>query len=93
MAVEITHVRMSAGGSQHEHITDYKWRSLSSGDVKSSSKAIMVDWIENKGGFAQVGTGAQAVKVGVVKPSNAQPYLRTYADGIWTNNLLSLPRF
>jgi uncharacterized protein DUF3892 len=28
--------------------------------------------------------------VGVVRPQSAVPYLRTYADGDWNNNLLSL---
>ena len=30
--------------------------------------------------------------VGVVRPSGRLPYLRTYADGDWNNNLLSLTR-
>jgi hypothetical protein len=28
--------------------------------------------------------------VGVVRPVGGTPYLRTYADGDWNNNLLSL---
>lgn len=41
----------------------------------------MVTWIE----------GGNTVRVGVV---NATPkYIRTYADGTWTDNLLALPRF
>ena len=93
MAVEITHVRLSSGGSTHEHITDYRWRSLEDGEINGSSKPAMVDWLENKGGKAYVGSGSSRVSVGVVKPAQGRPYLRTYADGQWTNNLLSLPRF
>lgn len=92
MAVEVTHVRLSWGGSTHEQITDYKWR-LEDGGVGQTSKATMVDWIDKRGGNACVGSGASRVPVGVVKPAHGQPYLRTYADGQWTNNLLSLPRF
>ncbi|MGW6174348.1 DUF3892 domain-containing protein [Arthrobacter sp. NPDC055138] len=40
-----------------------------------------------------VGTGSSKVEVGVVHPENAAPYLRTYADREWNNNLLALPRF
>ncbi|WP_240793257.1 DUF3892 domain-containing protein [Arthrobacter crystallopoietes] len=40
-----------------------------------------------------MGTGPSSVPVGVIKPDNAAPYLRTYADGLWNNNLLPLPRF
>jgi len=28
--------------------------------------------------------------VGVVREANSRPYIRTYADGKWNNNLLSL---
>ncbi|MCL1029344.1 DUF3892 domain-containing protein [Serratia silvae] len=31
--------------------------------------------------------------IGVVTPTNGPKYLRTYADGKWNNNLLSLPLF
>jgi Protein of unknown function (DUF3892) len=30
--------------------------------------------------------------VGVVTPTHGAKYLRTYADGVWTDNLLALPR-
>jgi predicted secreted protein len=35
-------------------------------------------------------TGKRA-DVGVVRPDNRKPYLRTYADGVWNDNLLALP--
>ena len=34
-------------------------------------------------------TGKRA-NVGVVRPQNHAPYIRTYADGHWNDNLLSL---
>jgi hypothetical protein len=34
-------------------------------------------------------TGKRA-EVGVVKPTGRDPYVRTYADGNWNDNLLSL---
>lgn len=30
--------------------------------------------------------------IGVVRRPGIYPYLQTYADGVWTNNLLSLPQ-
>lgn len=92
MAVEITAVRMS-GGTQHEHITTYRWVNHQDGETGDTGKATMVDWIENKGGVAYVGSGASRVSVGVVHPTYGQAYLRTHADGQWTNNLLALPKF
>ncbi len=34
-------------------------------------------------------TGRRA-EVGVVRPQGRRPHLRTYADGLWNDNLLSL---
>lgn len=90
MSVQITHIHFGSTPKTHETITNYKWLS-SDGSVGSSDKPTMVDWIDNKGGKAFVGTGTNQVSVGTV---DAKPkYLRTYADGKWTNNLLSLPEF
>jgi hypothetical protein len=93
MSIRITHIRMSATGSTHEHITDFKWKGYESGEVGQSSKAALVDWIDEKNGKAYVESSSTKVSVGVVKPQGRQPYLRTYANGEWNDNLLSLPRF
>jgi catechol-2,3-dioxygenase len=90
MSVEITAVHMS-GGDKHEHIADVKWTNKQTSDRGESTRAVMVDWIENQKGQAVVTNGKNTVNVGVV---DATPkYLRTYADGIWTDNLLALPRY
>lgn len=93
MTVEITHVRYGSTEKTESTIAQYKWRNPSDGNVGSSDKPTMVDWIDNKGGHAYVGNGSSRVDVGVVRPMQGQPYLRTYADGKWTNNLLNLPEF
>lgn len=49
----------------------------------------MVEFVEK--GNAVFVRGNPDARVGVVNA--IPPYLRTYADGKWTNNLLSLPRF
>ncbi|MBN0971948.1 DUF3892 domain-containing protein [Gordonia hongkongensis] len=90
MAIRLTAVRL-AGGYEHQHITHLWWTNPSTGESGSSSKATLVDWIENDG-KAYVEEDGHRVNVGVVKPSSGSKYLRTYADGVWTNNLLSLPR-
>jgi hypothetical protein len=81
---------MSPGGFTNQHITDVKWISDQDGSVDQSSREVMVDWID-KGGSAWVqGTNSRS-QVGVVRET--PPYLRTYANGIWDDNLLSLPTF
>lgn len=79
------------GVSGHEHITSVKWRNPSTSNTGQSTKAEMVDWIKNKSGDARVTDGTNTVHVGVVDGSPS--YIRTYADGKWTDNLLALPRF
>ncbi|MFD6141291.1 DUF3892 domain-containing protein [Promicromonospora sp. NPDC060271] len=93
MSIEITHIRLSGSIRQHEYITHLRWKNENDGSTGDSTKATLVDWIDNKKGVAHVGSGSVQVNVGTVHPDGGTPYLRTYADGKWTNNLLSLPEF
>ena len=79
------------GGCGHEHITSVRWRDPADGKTGQSSTAEMVSWIKDKNGDARVTDGANTVKVGVVDAS--PPYIRTHADGKWTDNLLALPTY
>lgn len=92
MAVRITHIRLAGAPKLHESITHYRWENSADGKTGSSDKATMVAWVGD-GNSAHVGSGANRATVGVVRPDNGQPYLRTYADGKWNNNLLSLPEY
>lgn len=92
MAIEITHVRFSGTNRVVTEIIAYQWVSLDNDKVTSSNKPTLVEWVDG-GGKAYVGKGAQRVNVGVVRPTGGEAYLRTYADGNWTNNLESLPTF
>jgi hypothetical protein len=76
------------GGDQHEHITHVKWQDGAT--VRTCSRAEMIKWIY-QGNKAFVTDGVRTVEVLVVDAS--PPYLRTFADGRWTNNLIALPRF
>lgn len=88
--VYITAIHLE-GGSRHEHIAEVKWQNPSDQSTGKNTRATMVDWIENKGGVAKVTDGKNTVKVRVVQEN--PPYLRTYADGKWTDNLLALPKY
>lgn len=91
MSIRITHKRLS-DGTTHEHITHVAWNNESTDTAGSSTKAAVVKWIDD-GGDAYVGQGSSRVQVGTIHPDTGTPYLRTYADGAWNNNLLSLPDF
>ena len=89
MAIYIT-ARHMAGGSKHEHIAEVKWENRSDGTTNQNSRSEMVKWIDD-GGDARVAKGTTYVGVRVV---NAIPkYIQTYADGVWTDNLLALPEY
>ena len=92
MTVRITAIRQ-AGGSGHEHIVRLWWTDPATSKAGDNSRFEMVAWIEEKDGKAYVDDGrGHRVSVGVVEASRGPNYLRTYADGVWTDNLLSLPR-
>lgn len=88
--IYITHVRMG-NGNQHEHITNVKWFDPATEKQDQSTRDSVVQWILNQNGDARVKSGNAEAQVHVVNAN--PPYLRTKADGIWTDNLLALPRF
>lgn len=89
--IEITNVHM-VGGTQHEHIAELKWKNTSDGKTGATSRADLVAWLEpGSGNRAIVRDGQGCVDVGIVRAT--PPYVRTHADGRWTDNLLALPRY
>lgn len=92
MAIEITHVRFGSTTRTEDEIVRYRWRNPADGAIGDNDKPSMVEWVDG-GGHAYVSSGYSRVSVGVVRPTYGQPYLRTYADGQWTNNLVNLPTF
>jgi hypothetical protein len=92
MAIRITAIRLS-GGTGHEHIIRLWWTNPANGKSSDNSRAEIVSFIEDKDGKAYVEDAqGNRANVGVVTPAHGSKYLRTYADGKWTDNLLALPR-
>jgi hypothetical protein len=53
-----------------------------------------VDWLsEGNENQAVVADGSTYVQVVIVRRPSQPPYLRTRANGVWTDSLLSLPAF
>lgn len=88
--INITAIHM-VGGEGHEYIGRLRWINPETDESGESSCQEIVDWLQDDQNQAYVRDARGSVPVGVVKAN--PPYLRTYADGNWTNNLLSLPRF
>jgi hypothetical protein len=92
MSIRITAIRLS-GGTSHEHIVHLWWTDPATNQSGDDSRSAIVSWIETKAGQAYVNDGqGHRVSVLVVTPTRGEKYLRTYADGIWTDNLLALPK-
>ena len=90
MSVRVTHRRMWQGGWSNEHIVAVRWLSDQDSSIGESTRETMVNWVRD-GGYAYVQGSQSRSQVGVVDAT--PPYLRTYANGIWNDNLLSLPTF
>ncbi|MFB7289871.1 DUF3892 domain-containing protein [Actinacidiphila glaucinigra] len=89
--IYITAVHLE-GGDKHEHIASVRWENPATGNTGQNTKAQMVNWLDEGGNHkAGVRNGASYVQVGVVHAT--PPYLRTHANGVWTDNLLALPRY
>jgi Protein of unknown function (DUF3892) len=89
--INITSIHL-AGGTQHQHIASVKWKNPQTGVTGESTRQEMVEWIRDKKGVAHVrGSDGSVSQVGVVDAS--LPYIRTYADGDWNDNLLALPTY
>ena len=93
MSTRITAVHL-VGGITHQHIAEVKWETVETAGSGRSSRADIVTWLDAATtNEAWGGIGANAVHVHVVRPQVGEPYIQTIADGQWSNNLSSLPRY
>jgi Protein of unknown function (DUF3892) len=94
MAVRITCVSKPSGDNQdpHEAISSLGWVNEDTQAKGISTRLEIYDFIKNKGGQAYVvDRSGNKAYVGALENARGTKYVRTYADGVWTDNLLSLP--
>ncbi len=91
MTVRFTARHMS-GGSQHQHIASLRWIEDGTTKESESTRETLVVWIRDKGGKGYV-VDASGDKAWVHVVNATPPYLQTWKDGIWTDNLLALPTY
>jgi hypothetical protein len=90
--IQVTSIHMEGYGNSHEHIAAVRWVNPATHVIGESTRSVMVEWLsQSTNNLAAVWDGSRWVYIGVVK--GTPPYIRTYADGVWTNNLLALPRY
>jgi hypothetical protein len=94
MAIRITCINKSGGyhADPHHAISHLAWTNEQTGKTGKSTRLEIYDWIKTKKGVAHVrdSRGNQA-RVGTREHANGTKYLQTYADRVWTDNLLALP--
>jgi hypothetical protein len=91
--IQITAVRLE-GGDGHEHVTHVLWSSQATTAALASRQGL-VDWLTSSDANRAMllVEGARGVPVEVVRPDGAPAYIRAREDGVWTDDLLALPRF
>ena len=91
--LQIDAIRMSAGGSRHEHITHVFGPAFG---MKARFDAVSNIFYNRNSHFTQGNLLGGQTPVGRVAANQAvlsqADYLRTHANGQWTDNLLALPR-
>lgn len=91
--VKVTCIRKDQGNHEnpHEGITGFGWVNEQSRATGESTRSQMVDFLEKQNGKAYVKDSLGNVAyVGIITSKWGNKYLRTYSDGKWTDNLLSL---
>lgn len=91
--LQIDAIRVSAGGSRHEHITHVFGPAFG---MKARFDAVSDIFYNRNSYFTQSNLLGGQTPVGRVASNQAvlsqADYLRTHANGQWTDNLLALPR-
>jgi len=91
MRVQFTAVHL-VGGTRHEHIANLKATDPATGRKYDDTRSEWVKFMNSgNSGYVRDQYGNQA-EVGV-RSNGATSWLQTHADGIWTDNLLALPRY
>ena len=94
MAIRITCINKSGGyhDDPHHAIQRLGWTNEANGETGNNSRLEIYDWLKTKNGTAYVKDRAgNKAYVGTREHSNGTKYLQTYADKVWTDNLLPLP--
>jgi hypothetical protein len=92
MAIRITCIRKASGYHENPYvaISHLGWVEDGSGSTGESTREVMYDWIENKGGEAYVlGGGSRARVYGAVSPAGTR-YVKTEPNDTSADNLLKL---
>lgn len=94
MSVRITCINKSAGyhNDPDNAIERVGWIEDGTGNTGVTTRLEMYDWIKYRNGVAYVvDSRGNKAYVGARENARGTKYLQTYADQVWTDNLLALP--
>ena len=89
--IKITAIHL-VGTVHHQHIAEMKWINPGTQETGTSTREAMVEFVRRSPGEAYVQGPSEAAFLRV-REAAEPPYVQTYADDTWTDNLLSLPRY
>jgi len=89
--VQVTCITKPNPQSPHEHITHLgNPRSTNGGWMWTREQVIVSIEAKTNAFYVVDSISGKRAYIGVVREEGKAPYVRTYADGRWDNNLLSL---
>ena len=94
MSVKVRCINKSGGYHEDPHhaISHLGWINEETGETGKNTRLEIYDWIKQKNGVAYVvDSRGNKAYVGTRENANGTKYLQTYADKVWTDNLLALP--
>lgn len=93
MSIRITCIKKSGGHHEDPHhaISELGWINERTDKTGRNTRLEIYDWIKDQNGAAYVRDArGNQVSVRTREHGNGTKFLQTYADGIWTDNLLAL---
>jgi hypothetical protein len=94
MAIRITCINKEHGFHQdlHHAISHLGWVNEENGKTGKNTRLEIYNWLKNENGAAYVTDGAgNRAYVYPKENQNGTKFVQTYADDVWTDNLLYLP--
>jgi hypothetical protein len=91
MSIQITQIKVSGTSVTHETITDYNFKDADNTETGWKTKKQAVDYVDKHANSVWVDGPTKSAWVVVIQSGDKAPYLRTKADGVLSDNLLSLP--
>jgi hypothetical protein len=94
MSIRITCINKSSGyhADPHHAIEQLGWVEDGTDTIGTLGRIQLYDWIKDKQGRAYVrDSRGNSATVGTREHANGTKYVQTYADKVWTDNLLALP--